>query len=799
MNFSQQSMIPNLESKEYLFCPNENCLNVPEIVYSYNPLKNEVQYKCKCHANYNKSMKMPLHEFLEKSNIICYDCRKIIKESNFLFCKKCGNNMHNNCQKNHAINNNHFYFGLFNKNNLLNNCKEHKANFIFRCMNCNESLCGICDLNNHNQKEHTLKQIIGLMDKNSFEKMNFILNKQKNILGKIKQINNKLIKQFENDIQIKQKIINNYMDNKANYCSVLNLINLYLKNNENYENYLTNFLKEKEEKQINENNNDTDIDKYTDEILLPFYYSMMINKDELLNEHILNNLENKIKKLKTIKTNYIENQHLSKNNNDIYNFNDFFKLSSNNKEKSNIKLKEDKDDNIYENNKQKKAELNKNLSEKKKFEEIISNQNEKNKVYNTNKEDKEIYLRNNMISLKSGNFAISIRDKVEIYNFRKLILQPKKVFDEKLINNCLLQEIFSNKNGRGKFIEFIFQFIDETLFYSSDSKIIRIQLLDNDTNHQIIGCINLENMEFIRNMISLGNSMFVTLSDKDDYCKIKIYSKNDEIKNNNLYHNQDENNCNNEKQNSLTNNMNPENQIKNIRKNNNNINEDSKFKIVFDNINENNIIWNSLFELKKNNNNYLHEFILTSNAEYAGGENIVEFYGMKKILNEYKIEFITKINGISCSVEPNTICQLNEKYICIGLQNYNRPNQKNGYAIIDIYNRILYKIIEKKNESITSMFYLNEKQLLLSTMKTNNKSCLKAKLYKFVKKIGNKENIEKDEFDLNELYQFKTNELDIIISSHLFVIQNFEYEIIIIITSSNKSNIEIIKKEINNS
>ena len=97
------------------------------------------------------------------------------------------------------------------------------------------------------------------------------------------------------------------------------------------------------------------------------------------------------------------------------------------------------------------------------------------------------------------------------------------------------------------------------------------------------------------------------------------------------------------------------------------------------------------------------------------------------------------------------------------------------------------------------MFYLNEKQLLLSTMKTNNKSCLKAKLYKFVKKIGNKENIEKDEFDLNELYQFKTNELDIIISSHLFVIQNFEYEIMIIITSSNKSNIEIIKKEINNS
>ena len=365
MNFSNQLMISNLESKEYLFCPNENCINVPEIIYSSNPLKNEVQYKCKCTNNYNKSMKMSLHEFLEKSNIICYECRKVIKESNFLFCKNCGNNIHINCQKNHCNNNNHFYFGLYSKNNLLNVCKQHKSNFIFRCMNCNESLCGMCDLNNHNQKEHTMKQIIGLIDKNSFEKMNFIFNKQKNILEKIKQINNAFLKTFENDIQIKQKIINNYIDNKLNYHSAVNINNLYLKNNEKYENYLTNFLNEKKEKQMNENNNEIDIDKYTDEILLPFYYSMMINKEESLNELILNNLENKIQKLKAVKTNNIEKQHVTQNNNDIYNFNDFFALSSDNKEKSNIQIKEDKEDkedNINENSKQNNIKLNKNLS-----------------------------------------------------------------------------------------------------------------------------------------------------------------------------------------------------------------------------------------------------------------------------------------------------------------------------------------------------------------------------------------------------------------------------------------------------
>ena len=64
----------NLEqqSKIYMFCPSEKCLNVPEIFYSYNPLKNEVQYKCNCNANFDKKINMNLQEFLDKSDLICH-------------------------------------------------------------------------------------------------------------------------------------------------------------------------------------------------------------------------------------------------------------------------------------------------------------------------------------------------------------------------------------------------------------------------------------------------------------------------------------------------------------------------------------------------------------------------------------------------------------------------------------------------------------------------------------------------------------------------------------------------------
>ena len=84
INLHQQSM-------DYLFCPSENCLNVPEFFYSYNPIKSEVQYKCNYNANFDNKININLQEFLDKSDLKCHECKKVITDLNFLFCKTCKN------------------------------------------------------------------------------------------------------------------------------------------------------------------------------------------------------------------------------------------------------------------------------------------------------------------------------------------------------------------------------------------------------------------------------------------------------------------------------------------------------------------------------------------------------------------------------------------------------------------------------------------------------------------------------------------------------------------------------------
>ena len=333
--------------------------------------------------------------------------------------------------------------------------------------------------------------------------------------------------------------------------------------------------------------------------------------------------------------------------------------------------------------------------------------------------------------------------------------------------------------------------------------------------HEIIGCIKFDNMELVRKMISLGDSLLVTLSDKGKHCKIKLYSKNDEAEKNNLNdyniikdefnliysgifnnnsNNQNNNVLNNEKENIISNNINKKTPEQKTNQNNDDIKEDREFKLILDDINNEKIIWNTMFELKKNKNdeNYLYEFIVTSNAELDNGEDWVIFYGVKKIFGEYKVEFIKKIEGISCSSEPDTICQLNKNYIMIGLQDYGIVYQKNGFALIDISNRVLYKIIEK-NMPIYSLFYLKEKKILFAAMDSDDKEPnFFVRAYKFLKNSENN-----NDYILNEIYNYKSEQIDVIVSIHSILIPDLNNKIIII-TSSNKSNIEIKKAEIQN-
>ena len=47
--------------------------------------------------------------------------------------------------------------------------------------------------------------------------------------------------------------------------------------------------------------------------------------------------------------------------------------------------------------------------------------------------------------------------------------------------------------------------------------------------------------------------------------------------------------------------------------------------------------------------------------------------------------------------------------------------KKNGFAIINIINRELYKFIEIKDSPVSSLCYIKEKQLLLATVENVEK------------------------------------------------------------------------------
>ena len=429
---------------QYLFCPSENCFNVPELFYLFNPLNNEVKYRCSCDSEHDK--KLSLQTFLEKSVLICYECRKKINDSNFLFCKNCKILIHNNCQETHCNKNEHDNFDNVNKVNILNCCREHKFNFMFRCMNCKKSLCNKCDLPSHNEKDHSLIQMREFkINQNALDFVKYNFEKQKYILEIIKNISNNIIKNLENDIIIKQKILNNYINNKANFSSILNIKNLLFKNNEKYENILIKFINEYEKK----DEATFAQDKYIDEILLPLYYAMMINQDETLNDSLIGILENKVNILKTFK------QENTNNNNNLINI----KKQISNKQiytcfkndKNNINSNLSNHLNTQKANNAQKTQLNliqmdfldSNIQEKEKIEknEISSFSNTNNlNIKNSNFEKKEKNYsekKSEIINQNSMNKTLSEIEKSKIN-----LLNKEK--NEK-VNNFIINKIIALK------------------------------------------------------------------------------------------------------------------------------------------------------------------------------------------------------------------------------------------------------------------------------------------------------------------------------------------------------------------
>jgi len=724
-----------------LVCPNSGCMNIPDIIYNYDPLNPNVIYKCSLH-NKESEEKMNLSLFLRNcsQNFMCAFCQIELNYDNTNFyCKQCKNIIDFSCVNNHNYTFRQHEIFVINPNILYNNCLNHNNPFIFRCLNCNESLCYLCDLNHHNYEGHELKQLISISkDQNERDKICADFDKQQNYLNKIKEMNNQIIESLENDIMIKKKIIENYKINKFNYQSIKNFNQLKLKNNEKYEEILKNIIDKYDEMKKNKStNNDKDI--LISQILSPLYYSLMINSNEEFNDSLIDILHSKI----------------NRNNSNNSNSNS---ISNSNSKK--IDINENSQNPLNDKNKKKKKinnrKVNDGIISVNEYTEIVAYHqiSEKEDPY---KEIKTIQVEkpiNNMIILHTGNIAASSTGYVYIYDANNLSSFTN--------NNCLLQKIAFDKK---KTIKYVFEFPDETLLCSTYSKIYRLKLTDNDSKYILLGYIQLGKSELPTKLISLGNTFLVSLSEQKRLCNLKVFMKKKEsnvISSFNMDNNFDQKDIN-------DNDSSFENRSETIQKNSPNKDKDKdKFDSEFElcvkgNVNEDKKLLCSIFELSKKNNynKNLYEFIATSNYVYDLGDNRIEFYEVKQsnYLNSESLSICRtkKIDNISCSSEANSICQINDQYICVGLQNFDLKGQMSGFALVDIYQKEVTQIIT--DNEIYCLNFIKEKNLLISAMEVRNKNGN----YNMIKMYKLTQNNEK-KIEFSKIYQSKSNHTEIIVS-----------------------------------
>ena len=927
------SNIDLLKNTKYFFCPSGNCLNIPEINYSYNPLKTDFKYTCSCQNDINPIKELALKEFLEQaSSLNCLICKKKIFDEQIIYCIECKVLLDANCVQIHHKDIKHTHYIQLNKN-IFNYCLEHKCQFIFRCMDCKQSLCNKCNFSFHDDNGHKLEQIKKFsLNQNDFQRIKNNFEKQKNFFIKIKEINNKLIQTLENDIELKERIINNFMLNKLDYNSLINMNKIYIENNQKYEKILDDILSKNDEINNTDNNTLNSLD-YIKQFMATLYYSLMINKEDNINDSLINELQKNVNNLeqplKTKKSgqmnidnqllggnmsnyNILENsKNISKisfekdkslNNNDINinNNNNFLKFDSssqqndipklnipyfakdNSKEKNknfnfpldydsfnqkysnfyfsindNINKNKNNSTDSSENNGRKNIILNNSIISLSQTSSEKNNNNKsskmksyslrkskkkthfkkpkKNEESNVSSENQEFYSEDdskkegskkinnyisNMIVLKSGNVAVSLKEAIEIYNLRKLNFSGANYFynNDLIQNKCLIQRINIVKNRK---ISYVFELFDETLLCATYAKIFRIKLTNNDTNYEIMSFLSLGTSELPTKIISLEKSFLVILSEQKINCNIKIFQKIDNEKSEDNS-NENKNNENKEEFNKPNNNDENSSNFEDVPAIGNcglyatkEIYEDTTYEILCKNINEMRRLWVSIFPLEKTDfnkksrnyfyneeNTYLYEFIATSNAIYDLGKNKIAFYGIKKNKrNDYIVTKIKELDGISCSAEADSICKINEKYICIGLQNHNLNGQISGFAFIDIYKRELCKIVY--DQEISCICYNKKNNLLFAAMEVRDpmRNYFMTKIYKV---INEKDDRGNDEIGLKEIYQYKNKQSDIITSIQQIGVSNFNvnleqkniFDNIIFTTSSRDSTLEVVKAEI---
>ena len=252
--------------KNLSICPHNNCVRIPKISFLEDSRK--LKITCNEHgASYINKFDVSNYLFMNndlKNKMICSNCYKSLKENYFFFyCNDCKIFFCNICYQKNIFHEHQII--KRNITNFWNKCIKHDILYKKYCRTCAISLCVNCDLNLH--KGHT---IIKIEQKNKIEKEKIKQNLelQKNYLIKVKNMIYNCIEQMESELEYKNLILKNYLNNSDNGNSVENLKYIYFQINQHFKGKIDNI--------DNENHSNS----FKDKLLSLHYYNKMINSKQ---------------------------------------------------------------------------------------------------------------------------------------------------------------------------------------------------------------------------------------------------------------------------------------------------------------------------------------------------------------------------------------------------------------------------------------------------------------------------------------------------------------------------------------
>jgi len=295
--------------KGILLCPYNNCINLPRI----NLINESQDMKILCSEHENKKTNFEISHYLSDNDKLqtkfkCSKCQKIFDENEFFFyCNECKIFFCIKCHQKEMFH--EHKLAERNIYNLWTKCIKHNYFYTKYCKTCNLSLCENCNINFHNNHN-----IIAIQQKTEKEKNEIIKNldiQEKTFLTVKKNIMDSLEK-YESMLNLKKRILNNYLNYNNNGNAIENLNEIFIP--------INHYFKHKIDYLNNSENN-----SFEDRILsLDNYYKMCNIKQEnnrnnnIRNKCINEDLYDIVKKHKEINKDLVDIVNVEKDGNCFY-------------------------------------------------------------------------------------------------------------------------------------------------------------------------------------------------------------------------------------------------------------------------------------------------------------------------------------------------------------------------------------------------------------------------------------------------------------------------------------------------